>query len=99
MNVLEGAFINRPADRLRYDDLPVYFRRRLEEKQDPPAEERNRILAALLETNWNKSSAAARLKWSRMTLYRKMAKYRIVQNRQPARSSDAIRSKAFLERA
>ena len=87
MNVLEGAFINQPMERIRYIDLPVHFRRRLEEAQDPPSQERNRILTALLETNWNKSSAAAKLNWSRMTLYRKMAKYRIVQNRQPARTT------------
>jgi two-component system response regulator HydG/two-component system response regulator AtoC len=40
-------------------------------------EERERLLAALRTTHWNKSRAAAQLRWSRMTVYRKMAKYRI----------------------
>lgn len=93
MNVLEGAFINRPGERIRYADLSLHFRRKLEEEQDPPSEERRRILAALLETNWNKSSAASKLNWSRMTLYRKMAKYRIVQNRRPARTLAAVCSR------
>jgi DNA-binding NtrC family response regulator len=48
-------------------------------------DERKRILEALLETNWNKSTAASKLKWSRMTLYRKMTKYHIVEHRQPSR--------------
>jgi DNA-binding NtrC family response regulator len=39
--------------------------------------ERRHIVAALFETNWNKSEAAQKLKWSRMTLYRKIAKYGI----------------------
>jgi DNA-binding NtrC family response regulator len=37
--------------------------------------ERERLLAALSVTHWNKSAAARELKCSRMTLYRKMIKY------------------------
>jgi len=85
MNVLEGTFINMPNNRIAYADLPVYFKRKLKESQHLPSEERNRILEALLETNWNKSTAAAKLNWSRMTLYRKMTKYSIVENRKPSR--------------
>ena len=44
----------------------------------PDSAERERVLSALFETNWNKCKAAKQLHWSRMTLYRKMAKYRIV---------------------
>jgi transcriptional regulator with PAS, ATPase and Fis domain len=39
------------------------------------------LLAALVETNWNKSRAAAKLKWSRMTVYRKMAKLQMNRDR------------------
>jgi transcriptional regulator with PAS, ATPase and Fis domain len=86
MNVLEGSFINRPAGRIREADLPAYFKKRLAAAtQHMAADERKRILAALLETNWNKSTAAARLNWSRMTLYRKMTKYHIVENRRSSR--------------
>ncbi|WP_249384132.1 sigma-54 dependent transcriptional regulator [Chitinivorax sp. B] len=38
-------------------------------------EERSLLLHTLNETHWNKSEAAQRLNWSRMTLYRKLAKY------------------------
>jgi len=38
-------------------------------------DEQKEILSALLSTNWNKSRAAEKLNWSRMTLYRKIAKY------------------------
>jgi transcriptional regulator of acetoin/glycerol metabolism len=36
-----------------------------------------RLLSALVSTNWNKSKAADKLRWSRMTLYRKMAKHHV----------------------
>jgi transcriptional regulator with PAS, ATPase and Fis domain len=39
--------------------------------------ERERLLSALLATNWNKTQAAAQMHWSRMTLYRKLHKYDI----------------------
>ena len=44
----------------------------------PDSTERERVLSALFETNWNKCKAAKQLHWSRMTLYRKMAKYHII---------------------
>ena len=37
--------------------------------------ERHRLLTALNTTQWNKSKAAKQLSWSRVTLYRKLAKY------------------------
>lgn len=39
--------------------------------------EKDKILNTLLETKWNKSRAAKKLNWSRMTLYRKMRKHEI----------------------
>jgi len=39
--------------------------------------DRERLLSVLAETSWNKSKAADRLHWSRMTLYRKLAKYKV----------------------
>ena len=81
MNVLEGAYINLPAKQIDYADLPAHFKKKLSDAKHLPSDERRRILSALLETNWNKSTAAAKLKWSRMTLYRKMAKHRIIEKR------------------
>ncbi|CAB3799353.1 hypothetical protein LMG28614_04947 [Paraburkholderia ultramafica] len=49
------------------------------ELKSAPEDERGRLLRAQTATNWNKSKAASKLQWSRMTLYRKMARYKIVQ--------------------
>ena len=57
--------------------LPAAFRRQVQEVTALPADERERVLAALGATQWNRSQAAKRLHWSRMTLYRKMAKYHL----------------------
>lgn len=74
-NLLEGVFVSRPNTKITFVDLPEWFR---ESQPGPPAAgatESDRLLSALHATNWNKSKAADQLKWSRMTLYRKMAKY------------------------
>ena len=75
-NVIESAFGSRPAARIVWIDLPEWLRRRLGERAVSPGEQ-ERIISALAATNWNKSKAAEALHWSRMTLYRKMAKYEI----------------------
>ena len=75
-NVIECAFGSRPASRIVWIDLPEWLRRRLGERAVSPGEQ-ERIISALAATNWNKSKAAEALHWSRMTLYRKMAKYEI----------------------
>ncbi len=89
LNLLEAAFINLPAKKIAFVDLPQQFLNQIENASGKPEDERNRIVSALLETNWNKSTAAQKLKWSRMTLYRKIAKYNIVQKRTPARKRHA----------
>jgi DNA-binding NtrC family response regulator len=78
-NVIESVFVSRPALHIRFFDLPDWLRRRLDSRETPALPlERERILTALQGTNWNKSLAAKRLSWSRMTLYRKMARYELV---------------------
>jgi DNA-binding NtrC family response regulator len=56
-NVLESVFVSRPAARVSFLDLPDWLRRRLDrgESRPVPPPERDRILSALSETNWNKS--------------------------------------------
>jgi DNA-binding NtrC family response regulator len=80
-NLLEAAFINLPNSKIAYADLPKQFKKRFLESEKLPTSERKYIVSALLETNWNKSTAAQKLSWSRMTLYRKIAKYNIVEKR------------------
>ena len=69
-------------------DLPKVFQRRLKEAEDLPERERDQVLSALFATKWNRSEAARKLSWSRMTLYRKMMKYDIVEQRT---SGEAVR--------
>jgi transcriptional regulator with PAS, ATPase and Fis domain len=77
-NVLEAVFVELPAnDDIEVAELPARFRSRYAESKHVSADERARLLWALSATNWNKSRAALKLHWSRMTLYRKMARYNI----------------------
>jgi len=76
-NVIEAAFVNRPVSKIALADLPLHFRHRSGISTELP-DERDQLLGALFATNWNKSQAAQKLNWSRMTLYRKMTKYHVV---------------------
>jgi DNA-binding NtrC family response regulator len=74
-NVVESVFVNRPYPFVAIHDLPqsllgVEPRSRKEADSE-------KLMKVLQGTNWNKSEAAKKLNWSRMTLYRKMAKYGI----------------------
>ena len=76
-NVMEAIFIDPPLGAITVAALPPCF-----QTLDRPAvqgvgDERLRILLMLSETHWNKAEAARHLHWSRVTLYRKMAKYEI----------------------
>jgi DNA-binding NtrC family response regulator len=80
LNLLEATFINLPQKALTHAELPKMFQKHFNMVNQIPMDEKKKILAVLLETKWNKSSAAQKLNWSRMTLYRKMTKYNIVDN-------------------
>jgi transcriptional regulator with PAS, ATPase and Fis domain len=83
-NLVEAMLVSRPAGRLCAEHLPLPYG--ITPGVTPGitpagakihADERQRVLSALSTTNWNVSKAAQRLQWSRMTLYRKMAKHQI----------------------
>src|SRR5258708_8176885 len=76
-NVLESSCANSPCEIISIGDLPDQFRRRCANPASTCPTERQALLSALLQSKWNKSRAAEQLSWSRMTLYRKMRKYRI----------------------
>lgn len=84
-NLLEATFINLPSGKIAFMDLPKVFRMRLKKTEELLKSERDRMLSALFATNWNKSKAAQKLHWSRMTLYRKMYRYNIVEKRSAER--------------
>ena len=79
-NLIEAVFVNLNGRRITYVDLPETFRQSLERTRSLPTDERERLLSALFATRWNKSKAAQDLHWSRMTLYRKLAKYHVVRS-------------------
>ena len=58
-------------------DLPGEFREWLWNAEGLSQNVQNPLLSALNSTNWNITKAARKLHWSRMTVYRKMAKYHI----------------------
>jgi len=95
-NLLEAVFVTLPSPTTTLMELPEQFRKHLGEAADLPGDERDRVLFALFSTNWNKSKAAQTLHWSRMTLYRKLAKYHIV--RSGGRSEDSVISTASPRR-
>jgi DNA-binding NtrC family response regulator len=75
-NIVESAIVFHTGNRIALDDLPAHIRYPLQ--KDKETSERSRILDALTSVEWNKSEAARILHCSRMTLYRKMTRYRIV---------------------
>jgi DNA-binding NtrC family response regulator len=78
-NLLEAILVKGPAQRIAIADLPTPFRMQCRDVDGAPQQERERLLSALFSTNWNVSKAAQQLRWSRMTLYRKLEKYHIVK--------------------
>ncbi len=78
-NVLEAAYVSQPIGILRFANLPEHFRHKSTLLRETPGamSERQLLLSTLDSTQWNKSRAAEKLQWSRVTLYRKLAKYGI----------------------
>jgi DNA-binding NtrC family response regulator len=81
-NLLEVIFVELPPEEVATAELPAQFGRRCRDVTRTANAERERLLWALSTTNWNKSKAADKLHWSRMTLYRKLAKYNILRERE-----------------
>ena len=76
-NVIEAVFIDPPAGRLGFEHLPPAFQSLFGRYRRAAPSEKSRLVDALERTNWNKAEAAKALNWSRMTLYRKLAKYHV----------------------
>jgi DNA-binding NtrC family response regulator len=76
-NLVEAIFIDPPAGSVGLHDLPPAFRSLFEGYHRCPPSERERLIAVLGATRWNKAKAAKLLQWSRMTLYRKLVKYEV----------------------
>lgn len=74
-NLVESLLVMHTGGDIDFCDLPLEIQGG--EVTVTQNRERDRLLSALAETNWNKSLAAKRLNCSRMTLYRKLAKYQL----------------------
>jgi DNA-binding NtrC family response regulator len=74
-NVVESLFLVDAPNGIRFEHLPQRLRESFDRGGELLPDERERLVEALCSTHWNKSRAAEKLHWSRMTLYRKMAKY------------------------
>src|SRR5262249_45507072 len=81
-HLLEAIFIHCESRTIAFMDLPEPFRRQLEDAGRRPLAERDRLLAALVAAQWNKSQAAQQLHWSRMTVYRKVKQYQLTGPRE-----------------
>jgi DNA-binding NtrC family response regulator len=77
-NLVELLLIEPARKYVSPEDLPSYMR--CGNPISAPCE-RDRLIAALSATFWNKSQAAKQLHCSRMTLYRKMIKYDLALSR------------------
>ena len=84
-NMIEAIFIDPPSGSISLKDLPDAFQNLFATYVIDAMPERDRMVSALHQTNWNKSQAAAKLNWSRMTLYRKLEKYQIDDPSLPSR--------------
>jgi DNA-binding NtrC family response regulator len=78
-NVLESLFLHCESNVVQCEELPGRLQQSVHDGTVLTADERERLVKALCTTQWNKSRAAEMMSWSRMTLYRKMAKYRIAK--------------------
>jgi DNA-binding NtrC family response regulator len=78
-NVLEAAVARASSAVLGLEDLPQDLRLRLDQVEAAGQTEKDRLLSMLEAESWDKSKTARRLHWSRATLYRKLARYSIVQ--------------------
>lgn len=77
-NMTEVCMMELDAGTIDLTHIPKQYRDRLPGRSP---DEKEAIMSALYATKWNKNQAAQKLHWSRMTLYRKLAKYHILTTR------------------
>jgi transcriptional regulator with PAS, ATPase and Fis domain len=79
-NTLEVSYLNCRPPVLALADLPRQLREACAPVSGRVSEsEQTVMLSVLNEVNWNKSEAARKLHWSRLTLYRKLKRYGLVE--------------------
>ncbi|HWQ68338.1 MAG TPA: sigma 54-interacting transcriptional regulator, partial [Patescibacteria group bacterium] len=86
-NMTEVCMMDLDTGIIDLTHIPEAYRDRL---PGCSTDEKDAIMSALCETKWNKSQAAQKLHWSRMTLYRKLAKYHIISSRSDTQHSAPV---------
>jgi DNA-binding NtrC family response regulator len=76
-NVVEAIYVNSNGGIIRKQDLPPGLRELTSEPRT--GEEKRQLTEALFAMNWNVSKVAEKLQISRMTVYRKLARYQIAR--------------------
>jgi DNA-binding NtrC family response regulator len=76
-NLMEAVFVNLPQAAEGVVDLPSEVFRQFSRSVPFQTTERTRLLRVLSASNWNKTDAAKALHCSRMTLYRKLNRYKV----------------------
>jgi transcriptional regulator with PAS, ATPase and Fis domain len=76
-NLVESVFIDPPDGMLDLEHLAPAFQTLFRQYRGTPDSERAHMIAVLEHHQWNKAEAAKALHCSRMTLYRKLAKYHV----------------------
>jgi transcriptional regulator with GAF, ATPase, and Fis domain len=97
-NFLESAFVNHTHSQVRMLNLEPLFHRVLRGVAAGEPTEKDRLIHALWASDWNKTKAARRLSWSRMTLYRKLRQYGIAEGNRTDPTM-AVRSLAECDEA
>jgi two-component system response regulator HydG/two-component system response regulator AtoC len=95
-NFLESAFVNHAQSAVRVLDLEPLFRRVVAGVASGESSEQDRLIHALWASDWNKTKAARRLSWSRMTLYRKLRQYGITDGN---RTEPTVHGSAACDKA
>jgi len=80
-NVLEATLLTTQSSMIGFKDLPEQYRTKFSHVHAMPLQERERLVSALVATNWNISKTAQQLDWARMTVYRKMEHYSLERPR------------------
>ncbi len=86
-DMTEVCLMNLKAGTIDLTEIPEQYRDKF---PGCSTDEKASILSALFSTKWNKSKAAQKLHWSRMTLYRKLARYHIGSSRGDAEQGTPV---------
>ena len=93
-NVVEIVYLNLNSNQTVVRRLPEQVLSTWRKLSKLPQDEREKLVSVLLATHWNVSEAARQMHWSRMTMYRRLAKYNISPERGLTSREKALKARA-----